>query len=57
MKADVKGKIENSVKAGRLCHTLFPYFKSGQEVVVMDTEYIISFMIILLLLVMSINKK
>ena len=46
-----KGKTENSVKAGRLCCHLF-----DKEVVAMDNEYIISFMIILLLLVISIKK-
>jgi len=45
------GKIKNSVKAGRLCCHLL-----NKGVIAMDFEYIISFMIILLLLVISIKK-
>ena len=48
---DVKGKTKNSVKAGRLCRHL-----RWKGVIAMEYEYIISFMIILLLLVISIKK-
>ena len=56
MKADVKGKIENSVKAGRLCHTLFPYFKSGQEVVDM-LKYIIRVFILVIVFLFTLTIK
>ena len=47
----LKGKTKNSVKAGRLCHHLH-----RKGVIAMDNDYIICFMIILLLIVISIKK-
>lgn len=54
-KSDVKGKIKNSVKAGRLCH-LVTIFKLGKEVVVM-LKYIIRILILVIVFLITLTIK
>ena len=55
-KSDVKGKTENSVKAGRLCHPRTDFFKSEKEVVVM-LKYIIRIFILVVVFLITLTIK
>ena len=46
-----KGKTENSVNAGRLCHHLF-----DKEVIAMEYVYIMIYIITLIVLIITIKK-
>mgnify|MGYP004650588251 CR=1 len=54
--SDVKGKTENSVKAGRLCHHRTDFHKSGREVVVM-IKYIIRIFVLVIVFLLTLIIK
>ena len=54
--SDEKGKTENSVKAGRLCHPQTDLYKSGKEVVVMK-KYILRVMFFIIVFLITLTKK
>ena len=54
-KSDIKGKNENSVKTGRLCH-LIPTLWLGKEVVVMR-KYILRIIFLTIVFLIMLTKK